>query len=70
MTDAAQLATIKQQALELIAELTLNAKPSYVLDGQQVSWEQYLTRLQATVDWCDRKLGEHDPFEIQTQGLT
>jgi len=69
-TDAEQLQTIKTQTLALIAELTANPKPSYTVDGQNVSWSDYLARLQATVDWCQRKLAGEEPPEIHSQGTT
>ncbi len=69
-SDLEQLQTIKSQTLALIAELTANPKPTYYLDGQTVSWNDYLARLQATVDWCQRKLAGEEPFEIHSQGIT
>ena len=69
-SDLEHLQTIKSQTLALIAELTANPKPTYCLDGQTVSWNQYLATLQATVDWCERKLSGEDPFEIHSQGMT
>ena len=69
-TDTEQLETIKTRTLALIAEVTADPKPSYTIDGQSVSWGAYLARLQATVDWCDRKLAGQEPFEIRSQGTT
>lgn len=69
-SDLEQLLSIKSQTLALIAELTANPKPTYYLDGQTVSWNEYLARLQATVDWCERKLAGQEPFEIHSQGTT
>jgi len=69
-SDAQQIQTIKAQTLAMIAELTAQPKPTYWLDGQTVSWGDYLSRLQATVDWCDRKLAGQEPFEIPSQGMT
>jgi len=69
-SDLEQLQTIKSQTLALIAELTANPKPTYYLDGQTVSWNDYLARLQATVDWCQRKLAGEEPFEIHSRGIT
>ena len=69
-SDLEQLQTIKSQTLARIAELTANPKPTYYLDGQTVSWNEYLARLQATVDWCERKLAGQEPFEIHSQGIT
>ena len=69
-TDAEQLATIKSQTLALIVSLTTDPKPSNAIDGQQVSWGDYLARLQRTVAWCDDQLTAADPFEEITQGYT
>ncbi len=69
-SDLEQLQTIKAQTLALIAQLTADPKPTYYLDGQTVSWSDYLGRLQATVDWCERKLAGQEPFEIHSRGIT
>jgi hypothetical protein len=69
-SDSEQLATIKSQVLALVAAITASPKPTYDIDGQAVSWAEYLARLQATIDWCDRKLAESEPFEISSQGTT
>lgn len=69
-SDVEAIQTIKAQALAMIAQLTASPKPSYSLDGQTLSWSDYLIRLQETVDWCERKLAGAEPFEIQSQGLT
>ncbi len=70
MSDAEQIRAIKSQALAMLAELTAHPKPTYYLDGQTVAWNEYLGRLQATIDWCDRKLASEEPFEICSQGIT
>lgn len=69
-SDIEILQTIKAQTLAIIAQLTANPKPTYSIDGQAVSWAEYLARLQATVDWCEAKLAGAEPFEIQSQALT
>lgn len=69
-SDTEQLETIKTQTLAVMAEVTANPKPSYAIDGQRVSWGVYLAQLQATVDWCERKLAGQQPFEIRSQGTT
>jgi hypothetical protein len=68
--DLQQLRTIRSQTLALIAELTAQPKPTYQVEGQSVSWNEYLARLQETVDWCERKLAGEEPFEIRSQGIT
>ncbi len=69
-SDFEQIQAIKSQTLARIAELTAQPKPTYYLDGQSVSWNKYLARLQATVDWCDRQLAGQEPIEIHSQGIT
>lgn len=69
-SDVEAIQTIKAQALTMIGQLTASPKPTYSLDGQTLSWSDYLTRLQKTVDWCERKLAGAEPFEIQSQGVT
>jgi len=70
MSDADTIRTIKSQALANIAEITLSPKPSYSIDGQSVSWTQYLDQLQKTVDWCDAQLNDEEPFEAVTACYT
>ena len=69
-SDSEQIQAIKRQTLARIAELTAEPKPTYFLDGQSVSWNDYLGRLQATVDWCDRQLAGQEPIEVLSQGVT
>jgi len=53
-----------------LADLRANPKPTYSIDGQTVSWTDYVRALQETVDWCDAKLIGLAPFEIQSQATT
>jgi len=69
-SDLEQITAIKTQALTRIAEITAAPKPSYDLDGQKVSWGDYLAQLQKTVDWCNEKLAAEQPFEVRSQGYT
>lgn len=64
-----QLLLIRSQALARIAEITAEPKPSYSIDGQQVSWSHYLAQLQQTVQWCNQQLSGEDPFEEHTQAI-
>lgn len=68
--DVEILQTIKAQTLQLIVEITTQPKPTYYVDGQSVSWENYLERLQRTVDWCDAKSQSDDPFELASRAET
>lgn len=64
------LLTIRDQALAILKAITADPKPTYYVDGQTVAWNEYLARLQATVDWCNARLGGEEPFEISSQGTT
>lgn len=70
MSDVQQIQSIRNLSLAQLNELRANPKPTYWLDGQRVHWEQYAESLQRTVDWCDRKLAECEPFEVRSEGIT
>lgn len=69
-TDAEQLATIKTQTLAIMVTLTASPKPSYNIDGQSISWTEYMDMLQKKVDWVDKQLASIAPYEIHSQGFT
>ncbi len=56
MDDLSQLRAIRSRTLGLIAEITAVPKPTYSVDGQSVSWNDYLQQLRETVEWCERRL--------------
>ena len=68
--DTHQLQLIKSQTLALLQSLTLAPKPSYQIDGQSVSWGDYLAQLRSTVEWCDHQLVRSEPFEFRSRGCT
>ena len=53
-TEAEQIALIRTQTLTQLEQLRASPKPSYSIDGQNVSWTDYAKSLQQTIDWCDR----------------
>ena len=70
MTDIQQIQTIRSQTLAQLEDLRADPKPTYWLDGQRVHWQEYAESLQRTIDWCDLKLAEYEPFEVRSQGIT
>lgn len=70
MTDSEQIRSIRAQALAQLIALRADPKPTYWLDGQRVHWQEYGESLERTIDWCDRKLGEYEPFEVRSQGIS
>jgi hypothetical protein len=69
-TDAEQITTIKTQTLARIAEITVQPKPTYQIDGQLVAWGDYLSQLQRVVDWCNERLASESPIEVRSQAFT
>ncbi len=55
LNDLEQIKAIHSQTLAIIAQITADPKPDYKLDGQTVSWAEYLAKLRDTIDWCERK---------------
>jgi hypothetical protein len=70
MNDIQQIQSIRSQTLTQLDDLRADPKPSYWIDGQRVQWQEYADSLQRTVDWCDQKLLEYQPFEVRSQGVT
>lgn len=69
-SETEQISTIRAQTLTQLEELRASPKPSYSIDGQSVSWTDYVESLQSTIDWCDRKLIDCDPYEFKSEGTT
>jgi hypothetical protein len=70
MTDVEQILSIRSQTLAQLDAIRADPKPSYWIDGQRVQWQEYADALQRSVDWCDQKLVEYQPFEVRSQGIT
>ena len=68
-SETEQIATIRSLTLTQLEQIRASPKPTYSIDGQQVSWTAYVESLQRTIDWCDRKLADYEVFEIHSQGL-
>lgn len=66
--EVSQIEAIRSQALNQLQEVRSGPKPTYWIDGQRVHWEQYAESLQRTVDWCDRKIVDLQPFEVTSGG--
>ena len=67
MSDQATIATIKSQMLALIAAITENPKPSYSIDGQSVSWSDYLRQLQGSVERARSNAGPMGVSFVRTR---
>ena len=69
-TNAEQLGSILSKALAIIDELENHPRPTYMLDGQMVSWGDYHTQQTNLVDWCRKQLAVESPFEEHSRGYT
>lgn len=68
--DTQPIETIRAQTLAQLEAIRADPKPTYWIDGQRVHWQEYVASLEATVDWCDRKLAEYQPFEVRSRGTS
>ena len=66
--DVAQIRSIRSLAIGQIEQVRAAPKPTYWLDGQRVHWQEYVESLQRSVDWCDDKLADCEPFEVRSEG--
>jgi len=68
------LTQARLQISERLVEITTSPKPSYNVNGQQVSWTEYSKALTEQLDKLNDAIaaGEVDgtPFEIISQGFT
>lgn len=64
MSDATTLATIKTQILARLQEITATPKPSYSIDGQSISWNEYFVNLTDALEKINKQLANAEgPFE-------
>lgn len=68
---ASDLATIRENILARIAEVTSKPKPNYTIDGQTVSWQSYLDSLMKSLDAIDARIqANQEPFEFVSRGTS
>jgi hypothetical protein len=68
--DLQQIEAIRSRALSQIQDLLASAEPTITVNDEEIPWAPLLASLERTVDWCDRKLGEYDPYEVRSRGET
>ena len=68
-SDAEQLATIKSQILATLVTITAGPKPSYNIDGQQVSWTAYHKMLIDEIAAIDALIAAGTPAEVRSYGF-
>jgi hypothetical protein len=55
--------------IQILQKESLSPKPSYDLDGQQVSWTEYQSKLQEWIEGINKLLQMFQPFEIRTTAI-
>ena len=68
--DTQQIEAIRSQTLSQIESLLATSGPTISVGTEQVAWAPLLAPLYRTVDWCNEKLAECQPFEVQSLGET
>lgn len=68
--DLSQIESLRSDALEQMAALLASAEPTIAVNDDEVPWAPLLADLARTVDWCDRKLAEYEPYEVRSRGKT
>jgi hypothetical protein len=68
--NAEQVVAMRAQAVAQMEALLANSGPTITVNDEEFPWAPLLASLERTVDWCDRKLGEYEPFEVRSQGTT
>ena len=64
------LITARDNFATQLAEISAAPKPSYTVDGQQVSWTDHYRFLSEQIDKLNQQISAASPFEIQTQLYT
>ena len=66
--DVTQIEAIRAQTIAQIEDLLATSGPTITVNGTEVAWAPLLGNLRSTLDWCDRKLAEYQPFEVRSEG--
>ena len=66
--DITQIEAIRAQTILQIQDLLATSGPTITVGTEQVPWAPLLAPLYRTVDWCDEKLAQCQPFEVQSSG--
>lgn len=58
----------RDNIIVLIGSLTAQPKPNYDIDGQRISWGDYLAQLQKALAGIDAQISMLDPAQEESQG--
>ncbi|MCC6493660.1 MAG: hypothetical protein IT424_11645 [Pirellulales bacterium] len=63
-----EIEAIRTQTIVHIQDLLAASGPTITVNGTETPWAPLLAPLRATLDWCDHKLAEYQPFEVRSAG--
>jgi hypothetical protein len=66
---ASELQTVLESLVSALAAAAANPKPSYSIDGQSVSWGEYLKMLQDGIKTVSELMTSFNPVELRSQVL-
>ena len=69
-TNLENLRTIRSQILTELASITAERKPTYSVDGQTFSWNDYRSRLLTDLREVDRQIAAEEPAEFCSRAFT
>ena len=69
-TDLENLKTAFSNVCKQLADITENAKPTYNIDGQTVSWGDHFRNLLAAKKSLAKAIQQHEPYEEVSYGYT
>lgn len=64
------LTTARDNFAAKLAAISTSPKPTYTIDGQTVSWNDYYRMLMDGINSLNEQLAAGEPFEIHTQGFS
>jgi hypothetical protein len=64
---ATDLAQVKTNLTAALLTISASPKPSYNIDGQQISWTEYMQMLLDQIKAVDAKLAAVSPEEVVTE---
>jgi len=69
-TDLENLKTAYSNVCQQLADVTANAKPTYNIDGQNVSWGDHFRNLMQAKDELAKAITDQEPYEEHHYGFT
>lgn len=69
MSNASDLETIKSNLITALKTASANPKPNYSIDGQSVSWADYIKMLNDQITAVNLQINNETPYEYETRIL-